>query len=136
MVWHCLEMFALSPRERNDFDFPVPNGSDCKLNRAPGVLTPVMFSYIADHLWISGSRVCEHLGAVAEVEIELTNLIASLGTKRHGFFNSFAAFVTTCVSSVTLLSSVSPKVRFVNGLLWASFAFCVVCIVTQFWLFK
>lgn len=46
-----------------------------------------MFSYLADHLRMSGSNVWKYLVCIAEVEVELTTLRASLRTVCHGVVN-------------------------------------------------
>lgn len=43
-----------------------------------------MFSFLADHLRMSGSKVCEHLSRIVEVKIDLTAVVVFLRTVRHG----------------------------------------------------
>lgn len=76
-------MFALPPNKRNDLYTPVPYGWEQKSCRFLGVSTPVMFSYWADHLHISGSIVRELLGRIVEVKTELTTRLAFLWTVCH-----------------------------------------------------
>lgn len=52
------------------------HGWDCNSNCALSVFTPLMFSYLADHLRMLDSVVREHLCHVAGVNIELTRLCA------------------------------------------------------------
>lgn len=63
--WHSSKIFALLPSERNDFYAPAPHDLDCESNSARGVPTQVMFSSLAYHLRVSGSRVRENLGRMA-----------------------------------------------------------------------
>lgn len=74
VVWHSLKMFVLPPGERDEFYIPVPHEWDYETNHRLAVSTHVMFSYIADHLRMSGSKVLEHLCRNAGVESAMTTL--------------------------------------------------------------
>lgn len=88
--FHSLEKFALQPSERNELYTPVPNGWGRESNRALRVTTPVMFSYLANHLSMFGARVWAHLVRATEVELELTTLGSFLRTVRRGVLNRSA----------------------------------------------
>lgn len=81
--WHSTEMFALRPSERNDFNTTLPHGWDHEPNRSLGVPTPVMYSYLADHLRMSGSKVRDHLSSIAEIMFEFMTLGAFPRTDRQ-----------------------------------------------------
>lgn len=73
-------MFALLPCHRNDFYTLLSNGLDLDSNFSLRFSALVMTSYLSDHLCLSGSKVWEHLGRIAEVEMELTSVGALLET--------------------------------------------------------
>lgn len=92
-----LETFVLLTSERNNFFTPVPHDWDLESVRALGVQTLVIFSYLADHLLLSGLRVCEHFGRTVEEGIELMPLAAISGIVRQGVVNRFATYLALCV---------------------------------------
>lgn len=66
-VWHSSEILAWAPSKRSAFYTAVPNGWDREWSRSLEVLTHVFFTYIADHLCMSDSRVCQHFHRMEEV---------------------------------------------------------------------
>lgn len=95
--WHRLKMYALPPSERNYLYAPVSNSWDQELNRSLALPTLVMFSYLADHLRMSGLKVFEDLGRKAKFKIVLTALGTFLRTVRHGVVNRLVSDEMTYV---------------------------------------
>lgn len=75
-------MFALHHSERNKFCNPIPSGLYCESNRALGVSAPVMFSYLADCLRMSGLRVWKYHGCVGRDGFENNVRLPTNGPSR------------------------------------------------------
>lgn len=82
-----MEMLTFLLSKTKNFHTLVPICWDRKLNRAPIVPNQVMFLYIADHLRLSSSKVCEYLGRIVEDEIEPKTLGGFLQTVCRGAVN-------------------------------------------------
>lgn len=83
--------------KRNDFYALIPHGWQQNTNRFLGVLTPALFSFLADFLRLSCSKVLGHLCHFAEVQIVLTIHGAIFRTVRRGVVSRLAADDMTCV---------------------------------------
>lgn len=90
-------MLAISPIDKNGFHISEPHGWEHKSNRSLGVPTPVLISYLADHLHLSGSKVQDHLRHIVEVKIEVTKVGAFLRKVLHGVVRLLAPESMTCV---------------------------------------
>lgn len=117
VVWCNLEIFVLVPSEKNNFYTLVPNSWNRISNFAFGVLTPVIFSYLANHLSISCTSACGDLCHMVEVEIELTTLGLFLQTVCHGVVPHSATDDMTRVCCNNIILTVFLEDRLVDGLL-------------------
>lgn len=107
--WHSFGIFVSLPIERNDFYTPVSNGRDRKWNCAYGVPPPVVFSCLAGHLRLSGSRVCKHLQRMAGVGIAMTTHGVFLRTLRTDLSIAWRRMIQLTFEVMIIPSSVSLK---------------------------
>lgn len=84
-----------------------------------------MYYYLADHLCRYGGRICDHLGRMGDIEIELTTIGAFQRTVRHGADSHLAMDYTTLVCG-----NYGALIRVSQGMVWHWFAmsiFYVLC---------
>lgn len=83
VAWQSLEMFALPPNQMNDFYAPVPQCWEHESNRSLVVPTAMIFSFLADHLPMCGSKVQEDLVCIEEFKILFMTHCALLQSVCH-----------------------------------------------------
>lgn len=134
--WYSLESTAVFLRKRIDIYTPVTHGCDREFNFALGIPTPVMLSYMADHLRMSGTRVLYHIGRMLKEWMESTTLGAFLHTVHHGL--SIGQLRSKCLALTVKMAFLfaSNKVGSGIGLSTAFPAFSAKCIIIQSWLFQ